>query len=91
MYECIKQTSVMYVDAFDGFRRQYFGNTKIRIHITYLVLLHTVKMYIIAIVSINAVVTVHTLRSSEYRSRQHQLEVKYRISTSILRHLQYGL
>jgi hypothetical protein len=75
MYECIKETSVIYVDAFDGVRRQYFGNTKIRIHITYLVLLHIVNMYIITTVSLSTVVTVYTLRSPEYR-RRHQLEVQ---------------
>jgi hypothetical protein len=76
----------MHVVAFDGVRRQYFGNIKILFRIIYLVLLFIVNMCIITIVSINTVVTVHTLRSPEYR-RRHQLEVKYRISTSILRHL----
>jgi hypothetical protein len=85
MYECIKQTSVIFVDAFDGVRRQYFGNIQIRIHIKCLVLMYIVKMYIITIVSVNTVVTFYTLRSPEYR-RRPQLEVKYRISTSILRH-----
>lgn len=90
MYECIKQTSAINVDALEGFRRQYFGNIKIRIHITYLVLLHVVKMYIITIVSINTVIPVYSLRSPEYR-RRHQLEVKYQISTAILRNFRYGL